>query len=252
MANWDTSKKISDLILGDEKSDGRKFGDWISPFNKIFKTPKFKADFASLRKEIYAQKANGIDIYPDPENVLNVFRTLQPDKIRVVLLGQDPYINKIFISHGKSTPQAHGLSFSVPKGASPPGSLQNIFKELRAEYPYFKERPDGNLDHWAEQGVFLLNTSLTVRAGKSDSHSQYWEFFTGEIIKFISENYGGVVFLLLGAKAQQKKEFIKNGGMVVVAGHPSPINTKGNFIGSNCFRKCNELLSSVGRNQIEW
>ncbi len=179
-------------------------------------------------------------VYPPKELVFKAFE-MPVEEIEVLLLGQDPY-------HGKG--QAHGLSFSVPNGVLKPPSLQNICKELQNEFPERNYKfPSGNLLPWAKrEKIFLLNASLTVLEGKPNSHSEYWTEFTDEIIKYISEQNPKCIFLLLGAFAKSKSEFIKDKKRIITGVHPSPLAAHKGFFGSGIFQKVEKLL---GR-EINW
>ena len=177
-------------------------------------------------------------VYPERENVFKVFE-IDVQSIKVVLLGQDPY-------HGPN--QAHGLSFSVPKSATIPPSLRNIFNELQRDYPdrYYEFR-NGCLDRWFyEEKIFLLNCSLTVEKGEPTSHMDIWQEFTDDVIRFISVQNPNCVFLLLGNFAKQKASLIQNKSKIVTGVHPSPL-AKG-FIGSGVFSQVEKALNSY----INW
>ena len=177
-----------------------------------------------------------IPVYPPKEQVFNTFSIPVTD-IKVVLLGQDPY-------HGPG--QAHGLSFSVPDGVSPPPSLQNIFKELQTEFPERKYKfSSGNLQRWVEEEkIMLLNASLTVRQGLPNSHADVWKEFTDDVIRFIAENNTTCVFLLLGAFAQKKAEFVKK-ERTVKGVHPSPLAAHKGFFDSGIFNKVEQLVGPI-------
>lgn len=191
-------------------------------------------------KNEYQKKA----VYPPPKNIFRAFDLCPFDKVKVVILGQDPY-------HGKG--QANGLCFSVNEGVQNPPSLQNIFKELSddVDAPIPKT---GNLDPWAEQGVLLLNATLTVVAGKAGSHQhQGWETFTDAVIKTISDQKEHVVFLLWGRYAQQRAEVIDGKKhLVLEAPHPSPFSAMSGFFGCKHFSKTNEYLEFVGKEPVHW
>jgi uracil-DNA glycosylase len=177
-------------------------------------------------------------VYPPKHQVFNVFE-LDLQKIRVVLLGQDPY-------HGYG--QAHGLSFSVPDGQCIPPSLRNIFKELKISFPERNyEFTSGNLERWSkEEGIFLLNCSLTVEHNNPGSHMKIWEDFTNDVIQYISIKNPNCVFLLLGKFAQSKMKWISNQSNIICAPHPSPL-ARG-FLCSNCFDQVESILG----NKINW
>ncbi|MDP3467240.1 MAG: uracil-DNA glycosylase [Daejeonella sp.] len=184
-------------------------------------------------------------IYPENSLIFNAFSHTPFHKVKIVILGQDPY-------HGVN--QAHGLSFSVQKGVPIPPSLQNIFKELQAEYKDFQFPQHGDLSSWADQGVLLLNASLTVEASKAGSHqNQGWEQFTDRVIQTLSEQRTGIVFLLWGKYAQAKTGLIdQNKHLVLMAAHPSPFSAFNGFFGCNHFIKTNEYLEKNGEKGIDW
>ena len=206
---------------------------------------EFSADyFQQIPAHIKTEKSQGKVIYPPGSVIFNAFNTTPLEKVKVVILGQDPY-------HGKG--QAHGLCFSVQNGVPPPPSLLNIFKELQDDIGI--TIPDhGNLTKWAEQGVFLLNASLTVRAGEPMSHSKIgWATFTDAIIKTISSKKKNVVFLLWGKFAQEKRVLIDESKHCILRSvHPSPLSAYGGFFGCKHFSKTNEYLVSKGIDPIDW
>jgi uracil-DNA glycosylase len=202
-----------------------------------------KEYFKNLTNVIRSEIASGITIYPKGSNIFNAFNLTPFNKVKVVLLGQDPY-------HGPG--QAHGLAFSVQEGIEPPPSLINIFKEIKSDLG--KEPPRwGNLERWASQGVFLLNAVLTVRAGAAASHSGIgWTTFTDAVIKTISDKKVGVVFLLWGNFARSKRELIDTSRHYVLeAAHPSPL-ARGAFFGCRHFSRANDILVSRGLEPINW
>ena len=183
-------------------------------------------------------------IFPPENQIFNAFKYSPWDQTRVVILGQDPYINP---------GQAHGLSFSVPDGIPKPPSLQNIFKQIRLETG--QEIPEsGNLTHWANQGVLLLNTVLTVQAGLSNSHQGMgWEKFTDQVIHNLSEKKENLVFLLWGNHARKKAELINSKKhFILESAHPSPMSVQRGFSGNGHFSKCNQFLESKGLKPIIW
>ena len=190
------------------------------------------------------EKAQGKIIYPPGSLIFNAFNKTPFDNVKVVILGQDPY-------HGAG--QAHGLCFSVQDGIPPPPSLVNIFKELHDDIGIDIPRT-GNLTHWAEQGVFLLNASLTVRAGEPMSHAKIgWAQFTDTVIKTISEKKKNVVFLLWGKFAQEKKILIDEAKhLILKAAHPSPLSAYAGFLGCKHFSKTNTFLMSKGIDPVDW
>ena len=202
-----------------------------------------KPYFAELVRFLRQEKAAGKVIYPPGGQIFRAFELTPVSQVKVVILGQDPY-------HGVG--QAHGLSFSVPEGVPAPPSLKNIFKEIETDLGI---RMSGypNLENWARQGVLLLNAVLTVRSGEAASHSKIgWQEFTDAVIKYISENCEGVVFMLWGNFARTKSELIDHSRHVVLeAAHPSPL-ARGAFFGCRHFSRANEALSASGRTPIDW
>lgn len=213
---------------------------WKVVLRDEFKKPYFK----QITDHLKAEKALGKIIYPPGSKIFHAFEATPFDKVKVVILGQDPY-------HGPN--QAHGLSFSVQQGVASPPSLLNIFKELREDTgaPFPKH---GNLEHWAEQGVLLLNASLTVRAGDPMSHSKLgWHLFTDTVISKVSAKKQHVVFILWGRFAQQKKELIDvTKHYVIESAHPSPLSAATGFFGSKPFSKTNDYLVKQGIDPIDW
>ena len=202
-----------------------------------------KPYFASLVSFLRQEKASGRVIYPPGSQIFRAFELTPLDKLKVVILGQDPY-------HGPG--QAHGLSFSVPASVTAPPSLKNIFKEIESDLGVkMSGYPD--LEKWARQGVLLLNAVLTVRSGEAASHSRIgWEEFTDAVIRHISENCEGVVFMLWGNFARSKSVLIdRSRHHVLEAAHPSPL-ARGAFFGCRHFSKANSLLSAAGQTPIDW
>ena len=202
-----------------------------------------KPYFASLVRFLREEKAAGKRIYPPGSQIFNAFELTPLQNLKVVILGQDPY-------HGPG--QAHGLSFSVPAGVPAPPSLKNIFKEIETDLGV---RMSGypNLEKWAMQGVLLLNAVLTVRSGEAASHSKIgWEEFTDAVIRHISDNCDGVVFMLWGNFARSKSVLIdRSRHHVLEAAHPSPL-ARGAFFGCRHFSKANSLLTAAGKTTIDW
>ncbi|RYD56469.1 MAG: uracil-DNA glycosylase [Sphingobacteriales bacterium] len=213
---------------------------WKEQLKEEFKQDYFKA----IREFLRAEKVAGKTIYPAGQNIFNAFNTTPFDEVKVVILGQDPYHNP---------GQAHGLSFSVPKGVQPPPSLVNIFKEIHEDLglPIPKH---GNLEHWAKQGVLLLNAALTVEAHKPMSHSKVgWHHFTDDVIRIVSEKKEHVVFILWGAFAKGKAVLIDtNKHLVLTSAHPSPLSAHNGFFGSKHFSKANKWLEQKGLGPIDW
>lgn len=202
-----------------------------------------KPYFAELAAFLHEEKRQGKQIFPPGDKIFKAFELTPLDKVKVVILGQDPY-------HGYG--QAMGLSFSVPEGVPAPPSLKNIFKEIESDLGItMSGKPD--LESWARQGVLLLNAVLTVRSGEPTSHSAIgWQTFTDAVIKKISDNCNGVVFLLWGNYARSKAPLIdRDRHFVLEAAHPSPL-ARGAFFGCRHFSKANELLAAQGKEQINW
>ena len=207
---------------------------------------EFEKDYMNkLRSFLQIQLKEGRLLYPPKRLIFNAFEHTPFHRVKVVILGQDPY-------HGAN--QAHGLSFSVQKGVPLPPSLQNIFKELQAEYKDFQFPKHGDLSHWADQGVLLLNATLTVEAAKAGSHqNQGWEIFTDRVIETLSEKRSGIVFLLWGKYAQAKAGLInKEKHFILTAAHPSPFSAYNGFFGCGHFLKANEFLERNGEKGIDW
>lgn len=203
-----------------------------------------KAYFLHIVTFLKAEKASGKIIYPPGPLIFNAFKQTPFPKVKVVLLGQDPYHNK---------GQAHGLCFSVPDGIAKPPSLINIFKELENDLG-IKMPQNGNLEKWAIQGVLLLNASLTVRQNEPGSHARTgWLQFTDNVIRKISEEKKGIVFLLWGKFAQEKQALIdETKHFVLKAAHPSPLSAHNGFFGCKHFSKTNELLARQHQMPIDW
>jgi uracil-DNA glycosylase len=214
--------------------------DWLEILQPAFEHPSMK----TLKTFLQYQKDAGKIIYPKGADIFNALNTTRLKDVRVVILGQDPY-------HGPG--QAHGLCFSVPDGVPLPPSLRNIYKEIEAEYG--GPMPlTGNLSAWAEQGVLLLNATLTVEAGLAGSHQKKgWEEFTDAIIRAVNSRCEHVVFLLWGSYAQKKGSFIdRNKHLVLQSPHPSPLSAHRGFLGNGHFRKANEYLERHGQTPVNW
>ena len=213
-------------------------------WKEVLKSEFAKPYFEQIPMHIKTEKSQGKIIYPPGSLLFKAFNTTPFNKVKVVILGQDPY-------HGAR--QAHGLCFSVQSGVPPPPSLINIFKELQDDIGV--NIPNhGNLTHWAEQGVFLLNASLSVRAGEPMSHSKIgWAQFTDTVIKIISEKKKNVVFLLWGKFAQEKRVLIDETKHCILRSvHPSPLSAYAGFFGCKHFSKTNEYLMSKGIDPVDW
>lgn len=211
-----------------------------------FLHPEFdKTYMHSLEQFLLQQQHNGAIIYPQNNDIFNAFELTVFNNVNVVILGQDPY-------HGPE--QAHGLSFSVQKGVSIPPSLKNIYKELVNDVLGFKNPPHGDLTYWAQQGVLLLNSTLTVEANKPGSHQKAgWQNFTNEVIKTISNQKQNVVFILWGKFAQAQATLIDTQKHYVIqSAHPSPFSAYRGFLGSKPFSKTNAYLKQNGLKEIDW
>lgn len=216
----------------------------------------FSNDWKELLKEEfekeYYKKLRGIlvneydtkVIYPDKENIFNALHYTAYKDVKVVILGQDPY-------HGPN--QAHGLSFSVNPQVRIPPSLVNIYKELKSDLGCYIPN-NGYLKKWADQGILLLNASLTVRAGEANSHRKIgWEIFTDNIIKLLNERKDPIVFILWGNNAISKEKLITSPKHYIIKSvHPSPLSASRGFFGSKPFSKTNEFLRSIGKELIDW
>lgn len=207
---------------------------------------EFQKDYmVNLKYKLQELKKNKIVFYPKGDQIFNAFNLTPFDKVKVVILGQDPY-------HGPN--QAHGLCFSVPNSVKPPPSLVNIFKELHSDVGKIIDLQNGNLEHWAQQGVFLLNTTLTVEKSKPLSHQNYgWGEFTDKVISVIDSHLENIVFILWGAFAQSKKSLIDSKKhLILTAPHPSPLSAHRGFFGSKPFSQTNTFLQSKQIDRIIW
>jgi uracil-DNA glycosylase len=207
--------------------------------------PEFESDYmAQLRAFLLSEKAAGKHIFPKGSEWFRALDLTPLDMVRVVILGQDPY-------HGPG--QAHGLCFSVNPGVPPPPSLLNIYKELQSDLGIPRAR-HGFLEHWAQQGVLLLNSVLTVEMAKAASHQgKGWERFTDAVIRLVNAKDEPVVFLLWGSYAQRKAAFVDTSKhLVLKAVHPSPLSAHRGFLGCGHFSQCNMFLAERGRAPIDW
>ncbi|SHK06107.1 uracil-DNA glycosylase [Desulforamulus aeronauticus] len=213
--------------------------DW----HELLKDEFHQEYYQELRKHLI-QEYQTRTIYPDMYDIFNALHFTSYQDVKVVILGQDPY-------HGPN--QAHGLSFSVKPGVPAPPSLQNIFKELQSDLGCSIPN-HGYLKKWADQGVLLLNTSLTVRAGQANSHAQIgWHLFTDKVIALLSQRQNPVVFILWGKNAQTKQSIIKAPQHFIIKSvHPSPLSAHAGFFGSKPFSKANNFLVSQGKEPIDW
>ncbi|WP_018692098.1 uracil-DNA glycosylase [Algicola sagamiensis] len=201
--------------------------------------------FMETLNYVEQRRQQGITVYPPKEDVFNAFSMTPLESVKVVILGQDPY-------HGPD--QAHGLCFSVQHGVRTPPSLVNIYKELAQDIPGFQIPNHGYLASWAEQGVLLLNSVLTVEAGQANSHRQLgWEQFTDRVIDAVNQYTSGVVFLLWGAHAQKKcKNIDQQKHLILRAPHPSPLSAHRGFLGCGHFSKANQYLEQLGKSPVNW
>lgn len=205
---------------------------------------EIRKDYYLRLREFLKQEYTTRRIYPPMEDIFNALRHTSYSDVKAVILGQDPY-------HGAG--QAHGMCFSVKKGTPPPPSLQNIFKELKADLG-IDPPPHGELTSWADQGVLLLNTVLTVREGQPNSHrGRGWEQFTDRVIQLLNQREQPMVFLLWGGNARAKASLITNPQhLVLQCAHPSPLSAYNGFFGCRHFSKTNEFLASRGIPPIDW
>ncbi|MBE7026941.1 MAG: uracil-DNA glycosylase [Ruminococcaceae bacterium] len=213
--------------------------DWDELLLGEFDKPYYKELRSFLALEYRSHK-----IYPDMYSIFNALKFTPYNKVKVVILGQDPY-------HGEN--QAHGLAFSVQKGIATPKSLINIYKELRDDCGCYIPN-NGYLKKWADQGVLLLNTALTVRAGEPNSHKDKgWEIFTDRLIELLNKREDGIVFLLWGANAKTKTALITAPQHhILCAPHPSPLSASRGFFGCRHFSGANTLLASMGKEPVDW
>jgi uracil-DNA glycosylase len=213
---------------------------WKAPLQSEFDAPYM----AVLKEFLLSEREKGKRIFPKGSEWFHALDVTPLDRVRVVILGQDPY-------HGEG--QAHGLCFSVQRGVKPPPSLVNIYKEMRSDLGL--EQPShGNLEAWAEQGVLLLNSVLTVEAGLAASHQgKGWERFTDAVIRLVNDLPRPVVFILWGSYAQKKAAFVdRSRHLVLTSAHPSPLSAHNGFFGSKPFSKANEFLVAQGLEPINW
>ncbi|MBC2577232.1 uracil-DNA glycosylase [Peptostreptococcus russellii] len=213
--------------------------DWDEILKGEFEKEYYKNLREFLKKEYSTQ-----EIFPNMYDIFNALKYTSYKDTKVVIIGQDPYHN---------VGQAHGLAFSVKPGIQTPPSLQNMYKELKDELDCFIPN-NGYLVKWADQGVLLINTVLTVRAHNANSHKGMgWEIFTDNIIKYLSDREDPVIFLLWGANARSKKKIIdKNKHIILEAPHPSPLSAYRGFFGCGHFKKANEILEEMGKEKIDW
>ena len=223
-----------------QQKPGQLDPSWLAVIGDELEKPYIQA----LRDFLSHEKAAGKVIYPPSPFIFNSFNHTPFDKVRVVIIGQDPY-------HGDN--QAHGLSFSVPQGIAPPPSLVNIFKEIASDLGISMNR-NGDLTPWADQGVLLLNATLTVEQAKAGAHQgKGWEAFTDAAIAALNAQREGLVFVLWGSYAQKKGAFIdENKHLVLKSPHPSPLSAHRGFFGNHQFSSINQHLIQLGQTPIDW
>jgi uracil-DNA glycosylase len=222
------------------QADIRLHPSWLAQLKEEFAQPYM----AELKRFLLAERDSGKRIFPRASEWFRALDLTPPDEVRVVILGQDPY-------HGPG--QAHGLCFSVPAGVQPPPSLVNIYKELQSDLGIRPAR-HGFLEHWAKQGVLLLNSVLTVEMGRAASHREKgWERFTDAIIREVNERPEPSAFMLWGSYAQRKAAFVDaSRHLVLKAPHPSPLSAHSGFLGCRHFSRANAFLEARGRAPIDW
>lgn len=205
---------------------------------------EFKQEYYLNLREFLKNEYSTKTVFPPMHDIFNAFKTTDYNDVKVVILGQDPY---------HEPGQAHGMAFSVKPGIAIPPSLQNMYKELQDCLGCYIPN-NGYLVKWAEQGVLLLNTTLTVRSGQANSHSNAgWQILTDNVIRKLNEREEPVIFILWGANARRKTEFIdKSRHFVLEAPHPSPLSAYRGFFGCGHFKKANEILNSLGKEVIDW
>ena len=227
-----------------QQKPGQLHPSWLAAIGDELEKPYMQA----LRDFLKQEKVAGKVIYPPSPLIFNAFNHTPFDKVRVVIIGQDPY-------HGldKGRPQAHGLSFSVPKGIAPPPSLVNIFKEIASDLGIKMSR-NGDLTPWADQGVLLLNATLTVEQSKAGAHQgKGWEAFTDAAISALNAHREGLVFVLWGSYAQKKGDIIDaQRHLVLKSPHPSPLSAHRGFFGNHQFSSINQHLILQGQTPIDW
>jgi uracil-DNA glycosylase len=223
-----------------KSSEIRLHPSWLEPLRGEFERPYM----TDLKRFLLEERQKGRTIFPRGPNWFRALDLTPLSKVRVVILGQDPY-------HGEG--QAHGLCFSVPPGVRPPPSLVNIFKEMRSDLGV-TPAPHGFLEHWASQGVLLLNSVLTVQMGQAASHRERgWERFTDAVVRLVNAKAEPVVFMLWGNYAQRKAAFVDSSRhLVLKAAHPSPLSAHSGFFGCRHFSKANAFLEQRGLPPIDW
>ncbi|CAH0441016.1 uracil-DNA glycosylase [Ralstonia pseudosolanacearum] len=209
-----------------------------------------RTDWPALCAFVDGERAAGKPIFPT--EVFHALHLTPVDAVRVIILGQDPYHGTGTVD-GREVPQAHGLAFSVPAGVRVPPSLRNIYKEIEAEYGRQLSAGSGNLEGWAQQGVLLLNTVLTVEQGQAASHARRgWERITDCLLEHLARVGHARVFMLWGSHAQAKRALLPEGHLVLEAPHPSPLSAHRGFLGCGHFRAANDWLAAQGQATIDW
>jgi len=213
---------------------------WKNALNSEFEKDYFK----NLTEFVRGEYLSGKTIYPAAKNIFNAFNLCPIDKVKVVIIGQDPY---------HEPGQAHGLCFSVESGVDLPPSLINIYKEIESDIGH-KSKTNGDLTYWASQGVLLLNSTLTVRAHVAASHAGHgWEIFTDAVIRTVAQTQKNIVYMLWGSFAQKKAEIVnKDENLILCSAHPSPLSAYRGFFGNHHFSKANEYLIAHGKEPIDW
>lgn len=206
--------------------------------------PEFDKEYYQELRKFLVNEYKTQKIHPDMDEIFSALKLSSYKDTKILLLGQDPY-------HGEG--QAHGLAFSVKPGITPPPSLKNMYKEIESELG-IKPPNNGYLVSWAKQGILMINTVLTVRDGLANSHKgRGWEIFTDRIIELLNEKDEPVIFILWGNNAKTKKKLITNKNHFIIEGvHPSPLSASRGFFGCGHFKKVNEILKSLGKNEIDW
>lgn len=236
-------KKVKKMSYLNKAIGGLEMVNLGNDWNFLLKE-EFQKDYYIKLREFLIEEYKSKVIYPNMYNIFEALKHTSYEDTKVLILGQDPY-------HGEN--QAHGLAFSVQPGVKTPPSLLNMYKELQDDLGCFIPN-NGYLIPWADQGVLLLNTSLTVRAHQANSHqNKGWEIFTDEIIKKLNEREDPVIFVLWGSNARKKKEFIDSSRHYILeAPHPSPLSARRGFFGCKHFSKINDILTTLNKEPINW
>ena len=219
----------------------KDLGKWTEEFKK------YKSAIKDISNRIQICEKKYGEYYPEKENLFKAFELTPLEKIKVVIIGQDPYPS--LLPNGKC--RAQGLSFSVSKGDTVPGSLKNIYKEIKNDFPMFKEPNHGDLTYWAKQGVFLFNQSLTYCPKEPKCYLNLWNRFTNIVIKIINEHIDNCIYVLWGKKAENLSEFIKS-REIITGVHPSPMSANRGFFNKHYFLKINITLKRQGKEQINF